>query len=157
MMGPALGKMAREMCHGKVWSRCSTRLLVCAVLILSSILLQQRGFTDRNQNQSFSSDRVGPSVARRLSRAAGNGALTGWSDDEGHHAVYHFRFEQIPDRSRAFTSNTWEALMRRAYQMHITGALADLDLDWRKKAAYGAGAGKPGRKTYLRHIFSEGW
>eukprot|EP00752_Nemacystus_decipiens_P004938 g4494.t1 len=48
---------------------------------------------------------------------------------------------QIPDTSRAFTSTTWEALTRRAYQMHITGALADLDLDWRKKASYGAGAG----------------
>lgn len=48
---------------------------------------------------------------------------------------------QIPDRSRAFTSNSWEALTRRAYQMHITGALAELDLDWRKKASYGAGAG----------------
>lgn len=49
---------------------------------------------------------------------------------------------QIPDRSRAFTRNTWEALTRRAYQMHITGALAEIDLDWRKKAAFGAGVGR---------------
>lgn len=47
--------------------------------------------------------------------------------------------------------------MRRAYQMHITGALADLDLDWRKKAAYGAGVGMSGRKTYFGQLFSEGW
>ncbi|CAM9247334.1 unnamed protein product [Ectocarpus sp. 12 AP-2014] len=48
---------------------------------------------------------------------------------------------QIPDGSRAFTRNTWEALTRRAYQMHITGSPAEIDLDWRKKAFYGAGAG----------------
>ncbi|CAM9213414.1 unnamed protein product [Ectocarpus fasciculatus] len=49
---------------------------------------------------------------------------------------------QIPDGSRAFTRNTWEALTRRAYQMHITGSPAELDLDWSKKAFYGAGAGE---------------
>ncbi|CAB1098671.1 unnamed protein product [Ectocarpus sp. CCAP 1310/34] len=48
---------------------------------------------------------------------------------------------QIPEGSRAFTRNTWEALTRRAYQMHITGSPAELDLDWRKKAFYGAGRG----------------
>lgn len=55
--------------------------------------------------------------------------------------VYDAPPAKIPDRSRAFTSNTWEALARRAYQMHITGAPAELDLDWRKKVYVGAGAG----------------
>eukprot|EP00904_Undaria_pinnatifida_P009271 jgi/Undpi1/5474/HiC_scaffold_2.g00753.m1 len=49
---------------------------------------------------------------------------------------------QIPDRSRDFTINTWEALVGRAHQMHITGAVADIGLDWRKKARDGAGAGE---------------
>lgn len=48
---------------------------------------------------------------------------------------------QMPDGSRAFTTNTWEALVRRAYQMHITGALADVGLDWQKKARFGGGVG----------------
>lgn len=32
--------------------------------------------------------------------------------------------------------------MRRAYQMHITGAIADMELDWRKEAKSGVGAGR---------------
>eukprot|EP00903_Cladosiphon_okamuranus_P019688 g18092.t1 len=81
-------------------------------------------------------------------RQAGGGALLHLGDKLAHLCPNKdFIFlrasvvPQIPDRSRAFTSTTWEALTRRAYQMHITGALADLDLDWRKKASYGAGAG----------------